>query len=56
MPNNKRDAVALALFRNIYAGSVNDDPTFPDRNWASLSDEQKASWYRQADVAIAAST
>jgi hypothetical protein len=50
----KRDEVALALFRNTYAGDCADDPTFPDRVWASMNEDQRALYYRQADVALAA--
>lgn len=51
---DKRERVALALFRQIYDGCIDDDPGFPDRLWAELPVERRALWYRQADVAIAA--
>ena len=51
---DKREAVALALFRQIYDGSIDDDPTFPDRLWADLPTEKRGLWYHQADVALAA--
>jgi len=50
----KRDAIAKALFDLIYEGSIDDDPTFPDRLWAEMNQDQKRLYYRQADVALAA--
>lgn len=48
------DAAAVALFREGYRGSVDDDPTFPDRVWSQMSTEQRAMYYRWADSALAA--
>lgn len=50
----QRDKVAFALFAHMYKGSVDDDPTFPQRNWDSMAIAQKELWYNQADVAIEA--
>jgi hypothetical protein len=50
----KRDRVAKALFCGMYENDCADDPTFPDRVWASMSEEQRVLYYRQAEIAIAA--
>lgn len=54
--NTKREKVAFALFAQMYDGVIDDDPTFPARNWAACSDAQRAPWYHRADAAIAAAT
>jgi hypothetical protein len=38
----------------MYANCCDDDPTYPDRLWNSLSAQQKSLYYRQADAALAA--
>lgn len=51
---SQRDAVAKALFVNIYGDSVRDDPGFPIRLWEQMSERSRSPYYRQADVALAA--
>jgi len=53
LDQDRREAVAFALFAHQYG---EEDPTFPGLYWASMLEAQKAPWYRQADVALAAAS
>lgn len=44
-----RDKAAFALFADMYLGCCDDDPTFPQRNWDGLTEQQRERYRKWAD-------